>query len=75
MQHADKIKFHNAIVDLANAHNRISKALNVIAAELCRGECKEITEESAKAILNRLPSRDTDEQEAAVEVFLQRFFS
>ena len=75
MEHADKIKFHNAIVDLANAHDRISRSLNAIAAELCRGECKDITEESAKAILNRLPCRDTNEQEAAVEVFLQRFFS
>jgi hypothetical protein len=75
MQHADKIKFHNAIVDLANAHHRIAKAMSIIANELCRGECKDITEESAKAILNRLPCRDTDEQEAAVEVFLQKWFS
>jgi hypothetical protein len=49
--------------------------MSIIANELCRGECKDITEESAKAILNRLPCRDTDEQEAAVEVFLQKWFS
>ena len=75
MNHAEKIGFHNAVVNLANVHLRIAKSMSAMANELCRGECKDITEESAKAILNRLPSRDTDEQEAAVEVFMQRFFS
>ena len=75
MQHADKIKFHNAIVDLANAHHRIAKSMSILANELSRGECKDITEDSAKGILNRLPCRDTDKEEAAVEVFLQRWYS
>ena len=75
MTHQDKVRFHNAIVDLANRYGDIAKALSKFAVQLCKGECKDITEERAKHILNQLPVRDVDKQEAAVEYWLQRFFS
>lgn len=75
LTHQEKIRFHNAIVNLSNRYEEIGKALRRFAIELCKGECKDITEERAKEILNRLPARDVDEQEAAVEYWLQRFFS
>lgn len=75
LTHQEKIRFHNAIVNLSNRYEEIGKALIRVAIELSKCECKDITEERAKEILNRLPARNVDEQEAAVEYWLQRFFS
>jgi hypothetical protein len=74
MTNEDKIKFHNAIANLANKYYLISEALDDVFKELSLSSGV-LTEEFAKHILNSLPARDTDEEEAAVEVFMQRFFS
>lgn len=75
MKHEEKIQFHNAITDLANRYAAISDGMKIVARELSRQECCSLTDDKAMDILNRLPCRDTDEDEAKVELFLQRFFS
>jgi hypothetical protein len=73
--HEDKIAFHNAIVGMASRYAEIAGGFKGIASELCGQECKDLTEQRMREILDSLPSCDVDKEEAAVEVFLQRFFS
>ncbi len=75
MTHSEKIKFWNAVVDLANRYHEISRRMTEVLRPIDRMECMHITPQLAKSILNNLPNTDTESEESQVEVFKQKFFS
>lgn len=75
ISHRDKIDFVNAVVDLVNRYSEIAAKLNKWAKPLTKQECKDVTIEQMKQMLDKLPTRDATEAEEAIEEFMERFFS
>jgi predicted amidophosphoribosyltransferase len=71
----DTLSFRIAVTSLWWKHRQISESLERAMQSIPIIDQPSISAASAKAILNNMGSRDTDKEEAAVESYMQRFFS